>query len=188
MKLRQFEDRCGCFGRITPCSVNATRLHGWYSDLPLICPIALWSGIEGRGGSTGPIVCRGEGVAGVRRFGLLEGGSPLWMERKWRRAGQSQPPGIRVELEWPTPRIRCLPNRAQWVSSPGPSLWGSGLMDSPKCVMLDTLTLFPQGALLLHRKSFDVSYDSLANYPKVGLGRPPAATLIFSHPCVRSFG
>lgn len=34
-------------------------------------------------------------------------------------------------------------------------------MDSPKCVMLDTLTLFPQGALLLHRKSFDVSYDSL---------------------------
>lgn len=34
---------------LAPCCINRTWLRSWYSDLPLICPIALWSGIEGRG-------------------------------------------------------------------------------------------------------------------------------------------
>lgn len=117
------------------------------TDLPHCVVKWVW----GQEGWTGPIVCWGEGVIGVKRFGLLDGSSPLWMERKERWAGWSQPLGIRVELDWPTPQIRWLLKRAQRVS--GPSLWRSGLMDSPKLGMLDTLILFPQIThLLLWRK------------------------------------
>lgn len=69
-----------------------------YSDLPLMCPIALWSKIEGRGCWTGPIVSRGEGVIGVRWLMLLEGGLPLWMEWEERRAEESQPLGMRGKV------------------------------------------------------------------------------------------
>lgn len=164
-------------------SIDHTLLHKQDPAAPSVFGSALelphcimkWD--WGQWGWTGPIVCRGEGVIGLRWFGLLEGGSPLWMERKEKRAGQSQPLGIRVELEWPIPRIRCLPNRAQRVSGPGPSLWRSGLKEFPIRVMLDTLTLFPQGALRLQRNRL-MSHLSLAHYRKGGMSHPTAATLI----------
>lgn len=103
MEVRlRFEDGCCCIVSITP----STLLRSWYPDLTHC--IMKWD--WGQGGWTGPIVCWGEGVTGVR-FRLLEGGSPLWMERKERRAGQSQPLGMRVDLEWPSPRIMWLLNR-----------------------------------------------------------------------------
>lgn len=113
VRLR-LEDGCGCIVSIAPCTLLCKQdLAAWCEfwsapDLPHC--IMKWD--WGQRGWTGPIVCWGEGVIGVRRFGLLEGGSPLWMERKERRAGQSQPLGIRVELEWPTPRIRWLPEQS----------------------------------------------------------------------------
>lgn len=106
------EDICGLIISIT-CSVKGTWLCSWYSDLPHC--IMKWD--WGQGAWTGPFVCWGEGVIGASRFGLLEGGSPLSMERKERRAGQSQPLGIRVELEWPAPRIRWLPKSSTGIQS-----------------------------------------------------------------------
>ena len=90
-----------------------------YVKKDLVAQMELWSaplhyevGTEGRGGWTAPIVCWGEGAVGARRFGLLEAGSTLWMGWKERRAGQSQPLGIGVELEWSTPRIRWRPKQS----------------------------------------------------------------------------
>lgn len=104
-----------CIDRTLLCKQDLeVQLVFWSSpDLPHCVMKWDW----GQGGWTGAIVCWGEGVIGVKRFGLLEGSLPLWMERKETRAGQSQPLGIQVELEWPTPRIRWLPKRAQWVYS-----------------------------------------------------------------------
>lgn len=99
----RFEDGCFWIVSVAP----STLRRSWYADLTHC--IMKWD--WGQGGWTGAIVCWGEGVTRVRRFRLLEGDSPLWTERKESRAGQSQPLGIGVELEWPTPRIRWLLNR-----------------------------------------------------------------------------
>lgn len=104
MQVRlRFQYGCCCIVSIAP----STLLRIWPSELTYCVMKCDW----GQGGWTGPIVCWGEGVTEGRRFRLLEGGSPLWRERKKRRAGQSQLLGMRVELEWPTPRIRWLLNR-----------------------------------------------------------------------------
>lgn len=108
--------------------------------------------LRAMGAWTGSIVVWGEGVIGGTRFGLLEAGLPWWMERKARRAMQSQLPGRGSWSRMAHSRIRWLLNTAQWISSPGPLLWRSGLMDSPGVVTVDSLTLFPHNKITLHQK------------------------------------
>lgn len=82
-----------CFSHTKPS--RWTWLCNCFPNLLLINAAALWSGTKGKWGWTKAIVHWGEGVTGVTRFELLEGGPPLWMERKERRAGKSQFLGIR---------------------------------------------------------------------------------------------